>query len=303
MTTWDDLVRSGRARVDLPLAPFTTYKLGGPARYFVEAEDVSALEEVGEALRADSLPVLVLGRGSNLLISDAGFPGVVVRLGTVFSGMEIDPDGLVLAGAGVPLPRLARAASKEGRGGLEWGVGIPGSVGGAVRQNAGCFGREVVDVLVEAEVVSLIDGTRKWKQAEHLDLSYRHSNVAATDVVISARFSTVTADPEESAKEMKEVTRWRRDHQPGGTLNAGSVFKNPSGEDAAGAIIDRLGLKGFAIGPVRVSPRHANFIEAEAGASASAVRELIEAVRRRVAEETGIDLEPEIQFVGFEEAA
>src|SRR5690606_14933059 len=287
VTTWDDLVRSGRARVDLPLAPFTTYKLGGPARYFVEAEDVSALEEVGEALRADSLPVLVLGRGSNLLWYDAGLPGVVMRLGTVFSGMEIGPDGLVLSGVGVPLPRLARAASKEGGCGLEWGVGIPGSVGGAVRQNAGCFGREVVDVLVEAEVVSLIDGTRKWKQAEHLDLSYRHSNVAATDVVISARFSTVTADPEESAKEMKEVTRWRRDHQPGGTLNAGSVFKNPPGE-AAGEIIDRLGLKGFAMGPVRVSPRHANFIEAGPGASAAAVRDLIVEVRRRVDESMGM---------------
>src|SRR5690606_2033426 len=129
--------------------------------------------------------------------------------------------------------------SKEGRGGLEWGVGIPGSVGGAVRQNAGCFGQEVVDVLVEAEVISLADGSVRWRDAADLGLSYRHSGVTSTDVVMTARFRTTAADPECSAGEMKEVTRWRREHQPGGTLSAGSVFKNPP-DAAAGAIIASL---------------------------------------------------------------
>lgn len=302
MTSWDDMIRTGRARPNHALAPLTTYKLGGPAHLFVEAEDVATLEMTGQALRSEPKRVLVLGRGSNLLIADSGFPGVVVRLGSSFTGVEIDDDGVVTAGGGEPVPRLARAASREARGGLEWGVGIPGSVGGAVRQNAGCFGREVVDVLVDAEVVSLEDGSRRWRDAGSLDLSYRHSNLSATEVVIAARFETGHADPARSAREMREVTRWRRDHQPGGTLNAGSVFKNPAGERSAGGLIDGLGLKGFAVGPVRVSPRHANFIEAEAGATAAAVRELIETVRARVAEATGIALEPEIQFVGFEES-
>lgn len=300
MTSWDDLVVAGLARRREELAPHTTYKLGGPCDLFVEVVDREGIEATGEALRDDSCPVLVLGRGSNLLIADTGFRGVVLRLGTPFADWSLDEEGTAEAGGAMSLPRLARSVSKEGRGGLEWGVGIPGSVGGAVRQNAGCFGQEVVDVLVEAEVMSLTDGSVRRRDGADLDLSYRHSSVSPTDVVMAARFRTTAADPERSAEEMKEVTRWRREHQPGGTLNAGSVFKNPP-DAAAGAIIDSLGLKGFAVGPVRVSPRHANFIEAQAGATAAAVRELIEAVRLRVKEETGRLLEPEIQFVGFEE--
>src|SRR5690606_16470295 len=130
-------------------------------------------------------------------------------------------------------------------------------------------------------------------------LGYRHSNLAAEEVVVGARFATVAVAPEDAAAEMKRITRWRRDHQPGGTLNAGSVFKNPPGQ-AAGAIIDDLGLKGFTLGKVRVSPRHANVIEAKPGATAEDVRRLIDTVREKVAGETGISLEPEIQFVGFD---
>lgn len=300
MTSWDDLLARGVARRRVVLAPHTTYKLGGPCELFVDVDDLEAVEAVGEAFRQEPMPVLVLGRGSNLLVADAGFAGLVLRLGPGFASWTMDGDGIVEAGGGMSLPRLARAVAKEARGGLEWGVGIPGSVGGAVRQNAGCFGREVVDVLVDAEIVSLVDGSVKRHPAADLDLGYRRSAVAATDVVVAARFGTRASDPERSADEMKEVTRWRREHQPGGTLNAGSVFKNPP-DMAAGALIDSLGLKGFSVGPVRVSPRHANFIEAEQGATAAAVRELIEAVQRRVEEETGRRLEPEIQFVGFEE--
>lgn len=301
MTSWDDLVAGGLARREVDLAPHTTYKLGGPCDVFVEVHDREGIEATGEALRREPGPLLVLGRGSNLLVADTGFRGVVLRLGNAFASWALDEEGNVEAGGSMSMPRLARGVSKEGRGGLEWGVGIPGSVGGAVRQNAGCFGREVVDVLVEAEVMSLATGSVEWRDAIGLDLSYRHSAVSSTEVVTIARFRTAAADPERSAGEMKEVTRWRREHQPGGTLNAGSVFKNPP-DAAAGAVIDSLGLKGFSVGPVRVSPRHANFIEAEAGATARAVRELIEAVRIRVKEETGRLLEPEIQFVGFEEA-
>lgn len=297
--SWDELVESGIARRNVGLARYTTYKLGGEADLFVEIERMEDVDGLAEAMRDDPWPLLVLGRGSNLLISDAGFRGVVVRLGSRFTTVEFD-DGLVRAGGALSLPRLARAASQAGRGGLEWCVGVPGSVGGAVRQNAGCFGSEVVDVLLEAEVVSLSDGRRRSRDGADLDLSYRHSAVASTDLVVEAQFRTMPTDPVEAAEEMRRVTRWRRDHQPGGTLNAGSVFKNPPGGAAAGAIIDALGLKGFSVGRVRVSPRHANFIEADSGATAADVHALILTVRARVEEEVGIRLDPEIQFVGFE---
>ncbi|HEX2154364.1 MAG TPA: UDP-N-acetylmuramate dehydrogenase [Acidimicrobiia bacterium] len=302
MSAWDELVRTGTARRDVELAPLTTYKLGGPCDVFVDIDHPETLEAVGETWRREAKDILVLGRGSNLLIADAGFRGVVVRLGSSFTSLAVDADGIVHAGGSVSMPVLARSASKQGRGGLEYGVGIPGSVGGAVRQNAGCFGREVVDVLVEAEIVSLADGGKKWRGPDDLDLGYRRSNIAPGEVVVSARFATVATDPADSAEEMRRITRWRRDHQPGGTLNAGSVFKNPP-DVAAGALIDRLGLKGYTVGPVRVSPRHANFIEAEAGATAEEVRRLIQAVQERVEDETGRVLEPEIQFVGFQGAS
>lgn len=296
--SWASLVERGLARPDVELAPLSTYKLGGRADLVVEADSIADLEAVAAALSEEPRSVLVVGRGSNLLIADAGYRGVVVRLGAGLAGFEAEEGEVVRAGGALPLPRLARRASEVGRGGLEWCVGVPGSVGGAVRQNAGCFGSEVVDVLIEAEVVDLRHGGREIRPASSLDLSYRHSNLVAEEVVVEARFATVPVDPAAAAEEMKRITRWRRNHQPGGTLNAGSVFKNPPGR-AAGAIIDDLGLKGFTLGKVRVSPRHANFIEAEPGASAADVRRLIQAVRDRVAAETGVELEPEIQFVGF----
>ncbi len=298
MTTWEDLVASGEAQTDVPLAPHTTYKLGGPARVYIEAFDTDALARVARANVDDPRPILILGRGSNVLVCDDGFEGVVVRLGPGFASMAIGEAGAVHAGAALSLPRLARGAADAGRGGLEWCVGVPGSVGGAVRQNAGCFGFEIADSLIEADVLSLVTGETERRSPTDLDLSYRHSNLAPTDVVTSGRFATETTDPDRARAAMLEVTRWRRRHQPGGTLNAGSVFKNPS-SDAAAAILDRLGLKGFTMGKVRVSPRHANFIEAEAGARASDVKALIDAVQARVATDTGIMLEREIQYVGF----
>lgn len=296
------MVAEGRGRRRVRLAPLTTYKLGGPADFFFEVDEVGTLKRIGEAIDCEPRPVLVLGRGSNLLIADQGFAGVVIRLGPSFGHFGVGADGIVEAGGSLSLPRMARAAGSGGRGGLEWCVGVPGSVGGAVRQNAGCFGSEVVDRLVDAEILSLVEGAVSRRSATDLELSYRRSSLLPTDVVLSARFTTVPVNPETAAAEMRRITRWRRDHQPGGTLNAGSVFKNPPGE-AAGAIIDRLGMKEFQVGRVRVSPRHANFIEAQAGSTAGDVHRLIREVQRRVEEETGIRLEPEIQFVGFSSGA
>jgi UDP-N-acetylmuramate dehydrogenase len=184
--------------------------------------------------------------------------------------------------------------------GLEFFVGIPGSVGGAVRQNAGCFGVETKDVLRQATIFDLADGSSKVADPATLDHSYRHSNLTSTQVVVEATFSASSGAAEPAREKLREITRWRRDHQPGGTLNAGSVFKNPEGE-TAGEIIDRLGLKGLSHGDVAVSHKHANFFVAGPNASSSDVLALVNQVKDRVFDATGTILVPEIQFVGFDE--
>ncbi len=298
MSVWVRLEREQRIESRVPLGPMTTYKLGGPARWYAEIDSPSALDPVITALAEKPVPVLILGQGSNLVISEAGFDGLVMRLGPGFRSMAVDADVLVTDG-GVSLPRMARYALDRGFSGLEFAVGIPGSVGGAVRQNAGCLGVETVDRLIMAEVVDLLSGERRTVPVDELDMSYRHSAIGDTDLVVSARWRLTRGSVEEGRKTIREITRWRRDHQPGGSYNAGSVFKNPPGDESAGAIIDRLGLKGFGVGDVAVSRKHANFFVASADARASDIRRLVDEVARRVEEETGVVLETEIQFVGM----
>lgn len=299
MTELGALVDRGVLIADHPLGPLTTYKSGGPAKWFAEIGDRETLDELIATGLTSSLPLLVLGRGSNLVISDEGFPGLVIRLGSAFSSISIA--GLIVtAGAATPLPRVARASAEAGMTGLEFFVGIPGSVGGAVRQNAGCFGTETKDRLVRAEIVGLTTGASRDGTPEKLDLGYRHSNLAPSDLVVEAVFAGSSGDPAASAEEIKRITRWRRENQPGGTFNAGSVFKNPPGEPA-GALIDRLGLKGTRVGDVAVSDKHANFFIAGPGATSEDILRLVEKVKDAVFEMTGTMLETEIQFVGFEQ--
>ena len=294
MITTDELVRRGSVTTDVALAPFTTYKLGGAAAYFAEPATVDELRALIEGFSGRDL--LLLGRGSNVVISDRGFDGLVIRLSGSFAEVDLDGD-LVSAGGAVSLPVLARFAARAGRGGLEWCVGVPGSVGGAVRMNAGCLGSDISMCLDRAEVMSLRSGRIRSLTAADLELSYRHSNLGPDDAVVSAAFLTTEVEPAAAAAELKRITQWRREHQPGGTLNAGSVFKNPPG-DAAGRLIDDAGLKGHGIGDVRVSPRHANFFEAGPAATAQQVRDLTFEVRQIVAAKTGVWLEPEVRFIG-----
>lgn len=295
----ESLIERGLVQSDVPLGQFTTYKSGGPARHLVEADDMTVLHALAESEVAHQMPVLILGRGSNLVVSDKGFPGLVIRLDGEFREVRFDEES-VTAGAAAPLPRLARASVDEGRVGLEFFVGVPGSVGGAVRQNAGCFGIETKDIMTQAKIFDLTGGAVSVAGSAALDHSYRHSNVGPTQVVIEATFSAPRGPSEPARKRLREITRWRRDHQPGGTLNAGSVFKNPVGE-TAGEIIDRLGLKGTSHGNVAVSDKHANFFVAGPEATSSDVLALVEIVKDRVFEATGTILVPEIQFVGFDE--
>jgi len=290
--TVSDLVES-----DVAVGPLTTYKLGGPAAFYAEVGDRGELDRVLAAWRGSGLPLLVLGRGSNLVVHEDGIDALVLRLAGDFGETVLDPDS-VRAGAAVRLPQLARAAVAAGRLGLEFFVGIPGSVGGAIRQNAGGHGRETRDVLMDATVLDASSGAVGARSVAELDLGYRHSALAPHEVVLEARFAFEIGDPGVGEVRLREITRWRREHQPGGTYNAGSVFKNPPG-DSAGRMIDTLGLKGTAVGDVAVSDKHANFFVAGPQATASDLYRLVRDVQARVYESTGVMLEPEIQFEGF----
>lgn len=282
-----------------PIGVLTTYRVGGNAALRVTVAGEAELELVARAVEASGLPVLVVGRGSNLLVSDRGFPGLAVVL---------DPDGFghievqgtdVVAGAAVALPVLARQTVEAGLTGLEWAVGVPGSVGGAVRMNAGGHGSDTAATIQSARVADLRDAAatiRSWSVAE-LAYGYRHSAVASAHLVVEARYRLAPGRAEEGRATIREIVRWRREHQPGGQ-NAGSVFTNPPGE-SAGRLIQAAGLKGLRLRSAMVSDKHANFIQAEPGGSADDVHELMNLVRATVRERTGVDLHPEVRMIGF----
>jgi UDP-N-acetylmuramate dehydrogenase len=303
MTRADDLVALEEAlgplaRPGQPLGALTTYRVGGEAALFAECDDEGQLLAVGRALAGRAVPVLVIGRGSNLLVADAGFPGLVVSLGSGFDTISIE--GVeVRAGAAVSLPVLARRSAAAGLHGLEWAVGVPGSVGGAIRMNAGGHGSDTAATLVAYRFVDLLAAAVHEAGADRLHFAYRSAAVSPTDVVTEGTYRLEAGDPAEGAAAIAEIVRWRRANQPGGS-NAGSVFTNPEG-DSAGRLIDSCGLKGLRVGTAEVSHRHANFIQADAGGSGDDVRRLIETVRTRVAEERGVVLETEVRLVGFTE--
>jgi UDP-N-acetylmuramate dehydrogenase len=287
---------------DTPLGARTTYRVGGNASLLVEVESTAALEEVHRALveatfrTGKRVPLLVLGKGSNMLVSDAGFPGVVLVLVGEFDSVEI-AGTTVRAGGATGMQALARQSATEGLGGFEWAVGIPGSVGGAVRMNAGGHGSEMADVLTVASVFDLCTGDVSSRSVAELETGYRHSSLASNDVVTRAEIRLQRVDPAEALERVGEIVRWRKTNQPGGS-NAGSVFTNPQ-HDSAGRLIDAAGLKGSRIGTAAVSPKHANFFQADRHGSAEDVRALIEKVRNTVAGRFGIELVPELRMIGF----
>ncbi len=287
------------AERDAPLGPLTTYRVGGPAAILARVESVADLPVVRRALAASGLPVLVVGRGSNLLVADRGFPGLAVALGAF--ALEIEVEGTdVVAGGAVSLPVLARKTVAAGLTGLEWAVGVPGSVGGGVRMNAGGHGSDVASTVVGVRVYDLRSGEDCAVPASALGLRFRGSDLADHQVVVSARFALASGDRVASEAVLAEIVRWRREHQPGGQ-NAGSVFVNPvPGQVSAGELIDGLGLRGLRLGTAEVSPKHANFIQADEGGSADDVRALMAAVRARVLEARGIALRSEIRQIGFD---
>lgn len=288
-----DQVRTGARFSDM-----TTYRLGGAAALLVEAHSTADLELISTALRATGADVLVVGRGSNLLVADQGFWGLVVTVGSL-NQIAIG-DQSVIAGGGVPLPVLARRTASEGFGGLEFYAGIPGTVGGAVRMNAGGHGCQTSTVLEYADVVDLLgDGRVKRIPAISFDFGYRHSALVPSGVVATAAFHVTSEEPEVCEGRISEIVRWRQENQPPGA-NGGSVFQNPPGM-SAGELIDSCGLKGLRIGGAHVSLKHANFILADAGATSADVRAVVAEVRRRVEEATGVILDLELRLVGFDD--
>ena len=287
-----------RTRFDEPLGPLTTYRVGGRATALVTLQIEADIDALVDVLGGTAVPVVVIGRGSNLLVADAGFSGVAVALGPGFAEVTVR-DTTVEAGAGAKLPVVARSTVQDGLTGFEWAVGVPGSVGGAVRMNAGGHGAEVVDSLVAADVVDLAQGSRTWRSNDSLAFAYRRTALTATDLVIAARLELQRGDPASGKAEMVEIVRWRRANQPGGQ-NAGSVFTNPEG-DSAGRLIEAAGAKGLRIGTAEVSTTHANFIQADDNGTAADVRAVMHEVIRLVAATQGVELQPETHMIGFDE--
>lgn len=288
------------ARVGEPLARHTTMRVGGPADVYAPADTPFALRGLVRFARSRGIPHWLLGRGSDVVVADAGVRGLVIHVRC--AGYELAPGNRLVAEAGLPMARAATVTAAAGLAGLEFALAIPGNVGGAVWANAGAHASDVAAIL-ERAVVLAADGRETAEDAAALGLGYRESRLkhplpgAPPEVVLSATFRLTPDDPAAIAARLDEIRRWRRAHQPLGTPSAGSVFRNPGGA-SAGELIDSCGLKGRRIGGAVVSERHANWILNDRGASAADVRRLAELVLAEVAARTGVVLVPEVVFAG-----
>ena len=281
-----------------PLARFSTMRVGGPADLFAEVYNLFELRGIARFARSRDVPLFLIGAGSDLVISDAGIGGLVVR---VRAGAVRTDGERIVADPGVLMAKLATEGKKAGLSGLEFGLAIPGTVGGSVWANAGAHGSDVKGVLESAQVVGA-DGEERQLGPEELGMAYRetqlkHSAPGRPEVVVAATFRLEPAEPDTIAERLGSIRRWRQEHQPIGQRSAGSVFRNPDG-DSAGRIIDELGLKEHSVGGAQVSPRHANFIVNTGGATAADVRRLGEFLRETARRERGIELAYEVEFVG-----
>ena len=289
-----------KAERGMPLGKQTTMRVGGPADLFATAHNAFELRALVRFARSRALPLTLLGRGSNLVISDRGIRGLVVHVRA--EGSKIDGDAYV-AEAGVPMARAATETQKAGLSGLEFGLAIPGAVGGAVWANAGAHGSDVQSILESADVL-LADGSEARLPVDELGFGYRESRFkhhdpgTAGEVVIGARFRLQPASTEVIKGRLDDIRKWRQAHQPLGIPSAGSVFRNPADGPSAGALIEAAGMKGLQEGGATVSEKHANFIVNDRRGTAADVRRLMDRVRARILEANGIDLVPEIVFAG-----
>jgi UDP-N-acetylenolpyruvoylglucosamine reductase len=282
-------------QADYPVSRLTTVGTGGPARWFARPEHRAALDEVLQWAEAEGLEIAVVGLGSNLLVADEGYGGVVLRLAGELARIARDGERIV-CGGGATLAAVVKRATGWGLAGIEFGCAIPGTAGGAVRMNAGAYGGELRDVL-EAAVVVGASGERRGGPAL-LDMSYRHSNLGKGEVVAEAVLRLRRAEPAAIRATVAAMQRRRREAQPAKVRTFGSVWKNPEGDRSAGQVLEECGLKGFVSGGARISPVHANFIENVGGARSADVVALMVEGRRRARDQFGVELEHEVQMLG-----
>ncbi len=285
----------GDLTADAPLAKLVWFKSGGAADWLFEPADLDDLKTFLDRLDG-KLPVMALGLGSNLIIRDGGVPGVVVRLGKPFAGVEATGETEITCGAGAPGILAASTARDAGIAGMEFLRGIPGTVGGFVRMNGGAYGREVADILVDCDVI-LPGGRLVTLPVAELGYSYRHSKLPDSAIVVAARFEGTPGDPEKIGAEMDRIAEERENSQPLRTKTGGSTFKNPEG-GKAWKLVDAAGCRGMEHGGAKVSDKHTNFLINTGEATSTDIEELGELVRRKVYADSGVTLEWEIQRVG-----
>ena len=284
-----------RVRASMPLAELTSFRIGGPADLFVAVEDETELMHAKAAAYRAGIPCFCLGAGTNLLVSDRGMRGLVVRLGDGFAKIKID-DAKVVAGAAAAFGTLVQKVVDRGLAGLEFGEGIPGTVGGGLVMNAGAFGGEI------AKVVTLVHGVTESGEAlalskDDVKFAYRRTELPAHFVITRVDFELARGDRAQLTARVAELHAKRASRQPRGVPNAGSIFKNPPG-NFAGKLLEGAGLKGTRLGGAAFSDQHANFIVNLGGAQAAEVRALIDMARIKVKEQSGVWLEPEVRLVG-----
>jgi UDP-N-acetylmuramate dehydrogenase len=285
----------GRLIEHEPLARYTTWRIGGPARYFLMPADVEDVARGLEMARERGLPWFVLGLGSNVLVKDGGFPGIVIRMGKGLDKFEMK-GAIAIVGAGMATPILARRTAEAGFSGVERFVGIPGTVGGGIYMNAGCHGAEFAEIVTE---VTVMDPKGKVRTIPRKQISYKYRGSNLGEVVVLESKLSLGEEAPAKLKELQgKLFRWRKAGTPFDLPCAGSTFKNPGGTKTAGMLIDEAGLKGFRLGPVQVSPLHANYFVNTGTATAADVLKLIDHVKKAVAKKTGVELELEIKVVG-----
>lgn len=284
------------AEREVSMKNYTSFKVGGPAELFLSPEDAGQTAKLVRFCEKEEIPVFVLGKGSNLLVSDRGIKGAVIYTGKQ-CGISLVDENTVRAQSGASLAQLCTFALENSLSGLEFAYGIPGTVGGAVFMNAGAYGGEMKDVLLNSEYVST-DGTSGELDNEAMELSYRHSAYENSNLVITAASVRLApADRNEIKSTMNDILARRKEKQPLEYPSAGSTFKRPEG-NFAGALIEQCGLKGVSVGGAQVSEKHAGFIINRGGATAADILSLIKHVQARVKAQTGVSLETEIRLIG-----
>jgi UDP-N-acetylmuramate dehydrogenase len=285
----------GKLLENEPLARYTTWRIGGPARYLVLPADSDDVVRALELAQERGVPWIVLGLGSNVLVKDTGFPGIVIRMGKGMDRFEMK-GATAIVGAGMPTPILARRTAEAGFVGVERFVGIPGTVGGGIYMNAGCHGAEFAEIVTE---VTVMDSRGKVKQLSRKQISYKYRSSNIEGIVLEAKLGLGEESPAKLKELQAKLFRWRKAGTPFDQPCCGSTFTNPSGiTKSAGMLIDECGLKGFQIGGAQVSTMHANYIINKGTATASDVLKVIDHIRKTVAKKTGVTLELECKIIG-----